>query len=225
MKLDAKRLLAAFLLAVAGADARADAPAEPFAADIARFVEADRAAMPAPGGVVFVGSSSIRFWNTLAQDFPFVHIVQRGFGGSRLADAVRYADRIVIPYRPSLVVLYAGDNDIDAGRTAQQVLDDYVAFVARVRRDRPGQRIAFISIKPSPARASQLATVRAANALVRDYAAKGEGLDFIDVFTPMLGPDGAPDPALFGPDRLHMNAAGYALWRRLVEPVLRRSAR
>lgn len=225
MKTEFGNFFAALLLAFTAAVAHADVPAEPFAADIAGFVEADRAAMPAPGGVVFVGSSSIRLWPALAQDFPFVHIVQRGFGGSQLADATRYADRIVIPYRPRLVVLYAGDNDINAGRTAQQVYDDYLAFVARVRRDLPGQRIAFISIKPSPARASQIDTARAANALIRDHAAKGKGLVFIDVFTPMLGPDGAPDPGLFGPDRLHLNAAGYALWRRLVEPVLRLESR
>lgn len=219
-----RKFFAALLLAFASVAAHADAPVEPFADDIARFVAADRAAMPAPGGVVFVGSSSIRLWDTLERDFPFVHIVKRGFGGSTLADAVRYADRIVIPYSPSLVVLYAGDNDLAAGRTAQQVFDDYVAFVARVRRDRPAQKIAFIAIKPSPARAALTDVARAANAQIRRYAERHEGLVFIDVFTPMLGPDGAPRAELYGPDRLHLNADGYALWRGLIESVLRNSA-
>ncbi|MDC8015706.1 SGNH/GDSL hydrolase family protein [Tahibacter soli] len=220
-----RSFLAAFVFALASMAAFADAPVESFADDIARFVAADRAAMPAPGGVVFVGSSSIRFWDTLERDFPFVHIVKRGFGGSTLADATRYADRIVIPYVPSLVVLYAGDNDLAAGHTARQVFDDYVAFVARVRRDRPAQKIAFVAIKPSPARAALTGAARDANERIRRYAERDAGLFFVDVFAPMLGADGTPRTELFGPDGLHLNADGYALWRALLEPVLRRPAK
>ena len=219
-----RRFLAGFLLLLAGV-ACADVPADRFDADIAQFVAADRIAPPAPGGIVFVGSSSIRLWESLERDFPFARIVKRGFGGSTLAEVTRYADRIVVPYAPALVVVYAGDNDLLEGRTAAGVFDDYVALVARIRRDRPGQKIAFIAIKPSPARAALLPAVRVANAAIRDYAARHDGLAFVDVYSPMLGADGQPRAALFGPDGLHLNADGYALWRRVLEPVLRKAAR
>ncbi|MFC3657718.1 hypothetical protein FZ025_05100 [Xanthomonas hyacinthi] len=191
-------------------------------ADMQRFAQADAAHPPKPGGVLFVGSSSIRFWQSLASDFPGVDTLNRGFGGSEIRDSTWYADRIVVPYRPRLVVFYAGDNDLNSGRSPQQLRDDFLAFVARVRRDLPGTRIAYLSIKPSPARAALLPQVAAANALIRKAAAGLKQVDFIDVYTPMLGADGQPRGELFGADHLHMNAAGYALWRDIVRPYLQR---
>jgi lysophospholipase L1-like esterase len=216
------RLVAALMLAVAVGAWAGEAPAPSWEADIAGFEAADRVAPPAPGGVVFVGSSSIRMWSTLADDFAGTHVINRGFGGSRIADATRYASRIVLPYRPRLVVLYAGDNDLAEGRTPSGVLADLEAFVATVHRTAPSTPIAFISIKPSPARAALLPAMREANALVRAYARRARGVRYIDVFEPMLGADGAPRGELFGPDGLHMNARGYALWTRLVAPELAR---
>src|SRR5687767_12337149 len=107
---------------------------EPFAQDIARFEAADRLVPPRPGGVLFVGSSSIRLWPALAGDFPGVYTLQRGFGGAELSDVIRYAPRIVLPYRPRLIVLYAGENDLAAGKSAMAVFREYQAFVALVRR-------------------------------------------------------------------------------------------
>jgi lysophospholipase L1-like esterase len=214
---------AALLLLVACASAFAqDASTDPWEADIARFEASDRAAPPPPGSVVFVGSSSIRLWSTLADDFAGTPVVNRGFGGSRVADATRHASRIVTRYRPRLVVLYAGDNDLAEGRTPREVLADVEAFVAAVHRDAPAAPVVFVSIKPSPARASLLPAMREANALVRAYAGRARGVRYVDVFDPMLGSDGAPRAELFGPDRLHMNARGYALWKRLIAPELRR---
>ncbi len=142
-------LLAALTLSgcVGAARAPAGAPAAvPFAAEIAAFEAADRRDPPAPGGVVFVGSSSIRLWPRLSDDFPGVYILQRGFGGSQLSDVVRYAPRIVLPYRPRLIVLYAGDNDLWEGKSPDSVFRDYQAFVARVQRALPETRIAYVSI-------------------------------------------------------------------------------
>jgi lysophospholipase L1-like esterase len=133
----------------------------------------------------------------------------------------RHADEIAIRYDPARIVLYSGDNDIFAGRTPAQVLADFRAFVARVRRELPDTPIAFLSIKPSPSRAHLLDLQRQSNALVRAEAAKMRDVDYIDVFTPMLGADGQPRPELFGDDRLHMNRAGYTLWRDIVAPFLR----
>lgn len=188
---------------------------------IREFEEADRTNAPPRDAVVFVGSSSIRGWKGLAYDFPACPVINRGFGGSSIADCTRYVDRIVVPCRPRMVVLYAGDNDIAGGRSAQRVFEDYKAFVREVRRKLPGIRVAFISIKPSPARVAHLGTVRQANELIRGYAAENEGLDYIDVFGPMLAPDGKPRAELFGPDRLHMNRQGYDLWKAIVAPHLK----
>lgn len=188
---------------------------------IRQFEAADAAHPPAPGGIVFVGSSSIQKWTSLAADFPTLNVLNRGFGGSRLDDSTRYAHRIVTKYRPRRVVLYAGDNDIFEGHSAEQVFADFKDFVAAVRADLPDEPIAFISIKPSPSRAHLLPAVRAANALILAYARTQKNIRYIDVFTPMLGADGQPREDLFGPDRLHMNRAGYALWISLIAPDLR----
>lgn len=191
-----------------------------WAADMARFAAEDAASPPPPDPVVFTGSSSVRLWDTLAQDFPGVPVLNRGFGGSQVRDSVWYADQVAVRYRPRQVLIYAGDNDIDAGRTPQQVLSDFQAFVARLRRDLPEVRIGYLAIKPSPLRVSQLPAQQEANALVRQWAATQSRIDFIDVATPMLDAGGQPDADLFVGDRLHMNAKGYALWRGIVAPYV-----
>lgn len=195
-------------------------PANRWEEEIRKFEESDRRNPPAEGAVLFVGSSSVRLWRSLAEDFPGIKIINRGFGGSEIADSTFYVERIVAPYRPKMVILYAGDNDLANGKTPRQVFEDYKAFVGRVRRKLPAAEIAFISIKPSPARASLLRSQREANGLIKDYASRGIGLIFIDVFTPMLGGDGRPRPELFGPDGLHLNGEGYRLWKSLIAPHL-----
>jgi lysophospholipase L1-like esterase len=146
-------------------------------------------------------------------------VINRGFGGSELRDSTFYADRIVIPYAPRQIVLYAGENDLQSGRTPQQVEADFRAFVERVRRDLPKVRIAYISNKPSPSRARLLEAQRQANALIK-VEAKRLRVDYIDVFTPMLDANGQPRGELFVEDRLHMNRAGYELWQQKVAPYL-----
>ncbi|MEP6634859.1 MAG: SGNH/GDSL hydrolase family protein, partial [Luteimonas sp.] len=172
--------------------------------------------------VVCTASSSVRLWTTLARDFTDVAVLNRGFGGSQVRDAVHYADQIAIHYRPRAIVIYAGDNDIAAGRTPQQVLGDVRAFVARIRRDLPDTPIAYISIKPSPSRVEQIDAQRTANALVKAKLRRLTNVDYIDVSTPMLDATGRPRLELFGPDRLHMNDAGYALWCGIVAQHLQR---
>ena len=188
--------------------------------DMARFAAEDAAHPPPPRPVVFTGSSSVRMWTTLAEDFPGITVLNRGFGGSQVRDAVWYADEVALRYQPRQIVLYAGDNDIAAGRSPAQVLADTRAFVARVRRDLPGTSIALLAIKPSPSRLEMLGDQRAANDALRTWAATQKNVSYIDVFTPMLGPDGKPRETLFLEDRLHLNADGYALWRGIVEPFL-----
>ena len=193
---------------------------ETFAEEIARFEEADRIAPPRPGSVLFVGSSSIRLWPALAGDFPGVYTLQRGFGGAELRDVIRYAPRIVLPYRPRVIVLYAGENDLAAGKSAITVFREYQAFVALVRRTLPETKIVFVSIKPSPSRWALADQMREANDLIRRYAATDPRLSVVDVFTPMLGSDGKPREDLFVEDRLHMNERGYQIWKDLLRASL-----
>lgn len=208
-------------LATRSPAAAVDPPSADWSADMAAYAAEDAAHPPPRDPIVFTGSSSIHKWETLAADFPGMPVLNRGFGGSQLRDAVWNADAVALRYRPRLIVLYAGDNDIDAGRTPQQVLADFRAFVDRIRRDQPSVPIDFIAIKPSPLRAAQMPAQRAANALVKTEAARMPGVQFIDVTTPMLDRDGKPRAELFGDDGLHMNRAGYALWTRLIAPYLR----
>jgi lysophospholipase L1-like esterase len=198
----------------------ADTAAIPFEGEIEQFEASDKTSPPAKGGVVFVGSSSIALWPNLKGDFPGVNVVQRGFGGSELWEVVDYAPRIVLPYCPRRIVLYAGDNDLAAGRSPEQILTDYQNFVELVRGTLPDTKIAFVAIKPSGSRWALADKMRRTNELVRRYSATNPGLVFIDAFTPMLGANGAPRQDFFVADSLHMNASGYALWRDLLAPFV-----
>jgi lysophospholipase L1-like esterase len=200
--------------------ARTLATNEPFAKEIQAFLDSDRTNAPARGGILFIGSSSIRLWKTLAQDFPDRPVFNRGFGGSQLADSVHYADLIILPYRPKQVVVYAGGNDINAGKSAEQVSADFQALVTKIRAGLPHAEITYISIAPNPARWAQVDKVRAANRLIEDYARHHSKVGFIDVYSHMLGADGMPKPDIYVADRLHMNERGYALWKQVVRPYL-----
>ena len=197
------------------------APYAQWQSSIEAFAAADQARQPEPGGVLFVGSSSIRFWTHLPQDFRQTPVViNRGFGGSTMADCLFFVKKLVVQYQPRQVMVYAGDNDLAQGRTPAQVLESFQGFVRAVRSELPGTRIGYISIKPSPARARLLPLVRETNALLASYVRTLPEADYIDIFTPMLEADGTPRAGLYGPDRLHMNEAGYALWRTVIGPFV-----
>ena len=214
------RVFAALLaLALSGASfAAGPAPAvvARWGDSLAAFEKSDKASPPAPGGVLFVGSSSIRLWPHLPDDFRQVKVINRGFGGSTMADCSLLAPQLVVQYRPRHVIVYAGDNDLAEGRTPQQVLESFQDFVRTVRAELPEAKISYISVKPSPLRASLMEQAREVNGLVSRYLAELPNASYIDVFTPMLDGEGRPRADLYGPDRLHMNAAGYALWKQLV---------
>jgi lysophospholipase L1-like esterase len=180
--------------------------------DIQAFEASDRSNPPPEHAVLFVGSSSIRLWTTLAEDFANYRVINRGFGGSDLDDTTAFADRIVEPYHPVAIVIYAGDNDLQNGDTPEQVRDDFSAFVAKVRQDQPNVPIAFISIKPSVARVNLLPNIERANTLIRDWSMTQKGIAFLDVAPAMVDAQGQPKPDLFVQDGLHMNPKGYALW-------------
>ena len=200
-------------------------PLTAFENDIRAFEAGDKTNPPPKHALLFIGSSSIRMWNTLARDFPQRRVLNRGFGGSQISNSVYFADRIVLPYEPAVIVLYAGGNDLNAGKSPQTVFDDYKAFVTKVRTKLPTTKIAYISIAPNPARWAQIERIREANRLIRDYALKEAGLSFIDMHPHMLGADGLPKPDIYLDDKLHMNTNGYALWTKVVGEHLKTLAR
>lgn len=215
------QFLAALLIAAA---AFAQSKANPFEKDILAFEAADKTNPPPKHAVLFIGSSSIRMWKTLSRDFPGYRVINRGFGGSQIADSIHFADRIVLPYQPDVIVFYAGGNDINAGKSAETVANDFKAFARIVREKLPATKLVYISVAPNPARWAQMDRVREANRLIRDYTAKDPSLSFIDVHPHMLGDDGQPKPDIYLPDRLHMNEKGYEIWKRVVGDHLKRLA-
>jgi lysophospholipase L1-like esterase len=196
-----------------------DSPSSRWEETIQRFEAADRAQPPPEGGVLFIGSSSIRMWDVEAS-FPELRVINRGFGGSEIADAVHFADRIVIPYRPRAIVFYAGDNDISRQKSPVRVYEDFQEFVSTVHASLPETRILFVAIKPSLARWELIHRMRAANALIRVDCEEDPLLTYIDVEKPMLGEDGRPRAELFKDDGLHLNEEGYAIWNDLVRPLI-----
>jgi lysophospholipase L1-like esterase len=211
-----------FIAGLALAAFTVHAEPRPWQAEIDEFLAEDRASPPVTGGVLFVGSSSIRLWPELENAFPNQGpVVRRGFGGSQMSDTAHWWRELVLPHRPRQIVVYAGENDIASGRTPKQVAQAFRRFVDEVRRELPETRISYVSMKPSPSRNQYLAAMRKANALIERFADTRPGLDYIDVFTPMLDARGRPRESLFLPDMLHMNAEGYALWQSLIAPRLR----
>ncbi len=189
--------------------------------EINAFAKLDAETATPPNPIVFTGSSSIRLWKTLAADFPGLPVMNRGFGGSEVFDSFNYAPLTVLKYRPRHVVMYAGGNDINGGKTPQRVLADFKAFVARVHAALPETRISYISNAPNPKRWHLIDQMREASRLIEAFTKTDPRLQFINVYPHMLGPDGLPKPDIFLADQLHMNAKGYAIWKEVVGPLLK----
>jgi lysophospholipase L1-like esterase len=189
---------------------------------IQRFEEQDKVSPPPQNGIVFIGASSIVRWN-LPEYFPELgaKAINRGFGGSQSVDAVRYVERIVVPYHPRIVVYYAGDNDVEANVPAREIARQFELFDQKVHAALPQTKIIFISIKPSIRRWKWIDTISAANAMVKAYCAKEKHLVFMDIERQMLGPDGKPNPDLLIADGLHMTPAGYRIWTAALTPLLK----
>ena len=196
-------------------------PSEKWQGAIREFEQADLKSPPPKNAILFIGSSTIRLWKSLQQDFPSHPVINRGFGGSQIADSVYFADRIVIPYRPRQIIVYAGSNDIAAGKSPEQVASDFKTFVEQVRVKLPDTRIAFMSIGPSPARWSQAAKQQQANRLIKAYIDSDKQLDYIDVWDQFLGADGKPREEFFVADRLHHSESGYKIRAEAVRPFLK----
>jgi len=171
----------------------------------------DRASDPL-GANVFYGSSSIRLWENIGQSFPGYPVVNRGFGGSTLAECIGLLPRVILPLRPATLVLYAADNDLDQGASPEHALYLFHQFMERIREHFPTMPVAFVSIKPSPCRFWNLSNIRRTNELIQAATGALPGVAYVDVFSHMLSPAGGSRPELFTGDGLHMNSAGYDLW-------------
>jgi lysophospholipase L1-like esterase len=189
--------------------------------DIAAFEARDRTAPPPQNEIVFVGSSTIRMWKT-AEAFPDLQVINRGFGGSEIADAVKYADRIVLPYKPRIVVVFAGGNDINAGKMPDQVANDFKALVAKIHGALPRTKIYYLSLFPNVKRRAQDEKCIKVNELIQSFTRTDERLGYVDTAARMRAADGGPRPDLLRDDGLHMNDDGYKIWNEMVGAVLRK---
>ncbi len=189
--------------------------------EINAFAEIDRKQTPPENAILFVGSSSMRLWTNLRMSFPDLRVINRGFGGSRLEDVNFFFDKIVLPYKPKTIVLYAGENDVNDGVAAEIVAENYRKFSKMVREKLPKTKIFYVSLKPSPSRWKLADNFRKTNELIKAEIAKDKNAKFVDVWAAMLGANGEPMPDIFVGDNLHMNEKGYAIWKGILEKYLK----
>ena len=194
----------------------------PFANDILRFKKQDSIVPPVKNAILFVGSSSFAKWKDVADYFPGYIIVNRGFGGSTLLDVIRYAYDIIVPYQPKQVFIYAGDNDLAEGASVAEVVTRFKTLFQLIRINVPNATMDYISIKPSPSRENLMPKMKEANKQIEAFLKTQKNTGFINVFSPMLNADGTPKPEIFVEDRLHMNADGYAIWKKTILPYLKK---
>lgn len=186
----------------------------------------DRESPPEPGGIVFTGSSTIRLWSSLERDMTPLPVLNRGFGGAQLDHVLHYAPRLVAPYAPRAVVLYAGDNDLGSftGKTAASVARDFGQFLAWLRRELPGTRLYVVSIKPTPLRTEQWPEQQRANEAIRGQVEADPLSTYLDLSGAMLGDDGRPRRSLYRFDGVHLTREGYRVWTGALRPALERDA-
>ena len=206
----------AFLTALQADEAKVNC----FEKEIQTYETADKQSPPPQGAILFTGASGIRRWTTLAEDFPGLTVINRGFGGSTVADSVHFAERIVIPYRPKTIVLQAGGNDLNAGKSPEQVLEDLKTFVGKVRAKLPDVKIVYLGMGPSPARWAQREQQQKGNALIREFLATQMNTAFVGLWDELLGADGQPRPEFYVEDRLHSSDAGYKLRAQVIRPFI-----
>jgi lysophospholipase L1-like esterase len=188
--------------------------------EVAAYESADRANPPAKGSVLFIGSSTIRFWKTLAEDFPDHKVINRGIGGSEIVDSTHFAERIIFPYEPRQIFLRAGGNDIHAGRLPAEVAADFANFVEKVHARLPKTEIVYIFVNPAPARWGENDKYRDLNRRIREMALHMPRVSCVDAYDISLNAEGQARHELFVADKLHFNAEGYKLLAERIRPYM-----
>ncbi len=213
-------LLVAPLAAIQAAEPADPSKAHPFEKEIAAFEAADQKTPPPQRAILFVGDSTFTRWTSIHNDLPGYTVINRGFGGSQMSDLLYYTERIVLPYKPRLIVVQEGGNDIHSGKSPDRLLGDIKAFVEKVHAALPDVPIAIGSITPNSARWSEAEIRIRANKLVKEYVASQKNVTFVDFRDAFLGPDGKPNDDLFVADKMHPSPAGYQLRVRILKPIL-----
>jgi lysophospholipase L1-like esterase len=194
----------------------------PFYDEIQAFKKQDSLNPPPQHAILFVGSSSFHFWTDVQDYFSGYTIINRGFGGSSLPDVIRYADDIIFPYHPKQIVIYCGENDLAMSDavTEDTVFNRFKILFELIRSRLKDVPVVYVSIKPSPSRASLRPKMEEANGMIKDYLSEQKNTAFVDVYYLMLNGDYKPMPEIFKEDSLHMNAKGYAIWQKAIQPYL-----
>jgi len=189
---------------------------------IQQFEENDINSPPPTDSILFIGSSSIKFWSMLSEDMKPLPVINRGFGGAKIADIIHFTPRIVLPYKPKVVVFYGGDNDMSMGekRSPEEVLTNYEKFVQLVHNQLPNTKVYFVSIKPSVNRWEHWQDMDSANQLIKAFSIKNEKLGFIDISSSMLNAVSKPREDILIWDGIHMNNEGYRIWTSIIKPIL-----
>jgi lysophospholipase L1-like esterase len=198
----------------------ADPDPERFNKEIERFKQWDKKNSYLEDKILFVGSSSIRFWSS-AISFPNLYIINRGFGGAHISDVNFFYEQIVKKYKPAKIVFYAGGNDIAAGKSADQVVEDYQNFVEKIEKDLPETLVFYLPSKPSLSRWQFWPQAMVVNSKIKLFIEAKAKLFYVDTISPMLNEKGEPKPDIYIDDGLHMNEMGYQLWKNVLLPYLR----
>ena len=194
----------------------------PFYKEIQNFKKQDSLKFPPKNAVLFIGSSTFTKWTDVQTYFPKHVIINRGFGGSSLPNLIFYIKDIVYPYQPKQVVIYCGENDFTGSGTTAKIVVDRVSKLFELIRSRyPKVDIAYVSIKPSPSREKYLPIMIEANKMIDEMISKMKHAKFINTYDAMFNADGAIKKDIFFADNLHMNAKGYAIWQKIMEPYLK----
>jgi len=195
----------------------------PFYNDIQKFKTQDSINPPLQHAILFVGSSSFTKWKDVQDYFPGYPIINRGFGGSTLPDLIRYASDVIYPYHPKEIIIYCGENDFpaDSVTTAQTVFNRFKTLYGMIRKNLSDDvKVVYVSLKPSPSRRQYWPKMIEANKMIKDYINAQKNASFVDVYQPMLNENKQPKPEIFLSDSLHMNAKGYAIWQKELQPYL-----
>lgn len=173
------------------------------------------------GGILFTGSSSIKFWESPSKDFENSKIIKTGFGGSQIIDLIENFDEVIYKYEPKKIIIYSGDNDIESGKSAEIVFGDFCTLYGMIKVKLPETEVYYISIKPSKNRWSKVIEMRKANTMINEFLNSRSNGHFIDIFSPMIGLNGEPEDDWFIEDCLHMTKEGYELWTKIIGPYIK----
>ncbi len=188
---------------------------------IAAFEAADKITPPPANGIEFVGSSTMVKWKTLAEDFPGLPVFNRGFGGSQSSDVLFFLDRVVLKYKPKTIVFYAGDNDLGAGKKADEVIGTWKKIMARLTKELPETKVIYLSLRPSLKRIALLDEQRKVNAGIKASIEGKANVQFVNLTPALMDKEGKPNGALLVEDKLHLNAGGYKVLTAIVMPLLK----